>query len=444
MPLVDLAPDSIVTVGGINKNEFSKSLIFERLSELKSIELGKQIFTDNNSIQVQDLEEPWNSSGLKIILLKDDELKMLTIADFQTMSPRQKEIVIERMLGLKVDSRKMSSEVTTENLQQLSLGKWRALKGPMPFINQIPPELLALLTVVQRENIDFTQTSQELRQAYFNPRGFDYHERIQKLTLKQIVSLCKCADLNPSVFRNMDLKVLSELDLSILSDAQFDTLFSEESHKIQNLKFEQIYAAWERFGAKRLLLLSENQIKNLDFSQVSCSEIFQLEGKMIGLLDPDKNLQQVLPFLCANPKLLQYLSEDQIEKLDFSKVPDLLNHIPLIFNDAEKIRAMTWDQFEQVYPHFTADQFQHVTLIQFKSIDFKKIHSPELYAGLFYKAPTWKPFLTGPRGLPREVEIRIKQLSVQQIRDSKDAKGISLLQEFIVPLLNDEQKAAYR
>lgn len=291
-------------------------------------------------IIMEDFEEPWDKSGLRIIFMTDQEVSQLPIQELEQMTSRQ-----IQLLNWK---NKIKCDFQNTSYVNLSFGQLNSLNG-MDLVKELPdmhPNVIACITKSQINEMSFDNLDRNVptHQNAFKIL-FKSQNKIELLNIKQINS---CMQFIEYIYGHLKEKIIQQLDFSSINEDQFDDLFPVLSNRViielnnynQNplhkLTIPQVYSVLHFFDASRFYQLSEQQFKTFDLSFFDNSNNYHVEC-FHGL------------FKIGNEKIntdkLRLLSKEQIRD-----VWDMLNK--------EEIEKLSLSQIDFKMHPFTQEQFE--------------------------------------------------------------------------------------
>lgn len=355
----------------VNQSEFDKVKISvtDRLNRLQVVQITDRFEILRNShpeminfIQMQDLEAPWNESGLRIGLLTDEEFESLTMEQINALNPRQKELLGKRLALLDFVPIKFADGlVEAKNFKSVTLAQFRCLSGNKieSLFDLFSAGIMDLISENQIKELKLTKISQPQFEVFL-PIGAlnDLTEsRIQSLELNQIQDLLDFDRQAPDGTRRFDERIamiskaqLQQIDFTKypINQAKFDALFPERQPKnssIQELSQDQLYDCLHLFDSKRIVLLYKDQIQKFDFKHPKFTALSEEKQK----------------------ELLSYLFPGRDEK----KIPDYFG-IDERMDSINRIKLLEIDQIHNIWNFLSGDQLCFMSVKQLEKLDFVK------------------------------------------------------------------------
>lgn len=314
-------------------------------------------------IKLQDLEEDWQNSGLRIALMTFSEFKTLSIGAFTTLNERQKTLVEQRARPLMLATSFDETKFNENNFQSLTILQFRALTSAkvnelLPFL---PDELMQFITYEQMKGLNVNDLTAGKRAILFRLATVDddLYTEINQITQKRIRLLDPdqmhviIKHFNKPLLDLISNDQLRKINFAQLSDKQFMDLFPpiwDENEneprvlpsqmKIKELTQPQLLALLPRLHPSHMFLLSQKQTENFNFGAAEFTALTEDKKKQLinGLfrfangysdehtqinkrieLLTKENLNHIWPYL--NPEIIKRISNKQILEHDFINVP---------------------------------------------------------------------------------------------------------------------------
>ena len=293
-------PNHLKLADEINKACKQRLKQFDHVQLVERVNMLKECDPDFLAkIKICDLEESWEDSGLKVALMTPEEIKNITLEKYLTFNTRQRELFEGRAIKLLGDVKFDEKNWDKKNLKLITFSQFRSLTSKV--VNEILPEIsaewLSWLTPEQFKGLKVANFTADQFESFFKVipypvnEGEDeeqYYNRVKanKITQDRIESLEKdqVMDLWPrldtSRLRLLSGSQIEKIDftqLLPLTREQADTLFPPYSNdfnlsSIQKLSMPQLYAVLHILTPYQMFMLSEKQIRALDFKHPSVTQ----------------------------------------------------------------------------------------------------------------------------------------------------------------------------
>lgn len=275
---------------------------------------------------------PYENSVLKYALLSDEELGKLTPNDIKGVRKCQRDVVSYRIKGGKIDPNFKGDISST----------------PLVEFHKIPgKQLTEWFKAGNKQGVYFV-TEDQLKEIDLDQIPEDYlHDLFIQSTLSAEESKKRFALLSPEQVN----KLLLKLDVSLIK------------------------------------LLSDEQIRKLDLTQIPTNDLRNFINRMFDCKDVERivlldqaQVQYIFPHI--DGEQLKMLSNDHLSKLDFTRIDtkELRNLINRMFayNHQERFAHLAQEQVQFMFPHLDGDKLKMLTNDHLSKLDFTKIDTREL------------------------------------------------------------------
>jgi hypothetical protein len=338
-------------------NALGKENFFKKLADV-----DKHVLELANLVDLKYYSE---KSGLKYILMNNEEFNQLTIGELKDISFDQKRKIFERLKNTNKEQI-LDSDLKT-NIQQMSLIKFSSLSGKQisQYIDQIPLNIFSLFSKDQFIGLDLSNVSESQINNLFSgvlTREVDKN-RFESLSTEQVN------------------KILDKLDgyhIDLISDDQLKGL------DLSKLTVDQFNKIIDELSSFRIYLISDDQLKRLDLSKLKENLIRKMfneanslnENKRRFALLPVDLVNKILDKLCTSQ--MNLISDDQLKGLDFSKLTK--NHIEQMFDrtnglseNKRRFALLPVDQINKILDILDNYQMSLISDDQLKGLYFSKL-----------------------------------------------------------------------
>jgi hypothetical protein len=318
------------------------------------------------SITLYDLKVPWDHSSLRFGLLTDGEIRMIKLEDVEIASEEQYSYLKSRLSLLEKHYPVIVDEtsITPDNIMQQTLGTWRKLSSQKirEVCDSVQPAALCLfLEIEQIKTLDFALLSNKFKYAvltfFYN---LPYHERTVQMSAipnPQLAALLEV--MEEKHFHLLSEDHIRNLDFSKLDAKQIIAIFEgrgsqdEKQKRFANISSGQIDIVVSKLNNYFLQLLSDDHLAVLDFSKLDKDKIAMIFN--LGNKKEEKrrvallNPGQIKNFVdVVDDWHLGLVSDQQLQQIDFSTISKEKIRLILSESSSEKGRRLAFLLPEQV------------------------------------------------------------------------------------------------
>ncbi len=334
-------------------------------------------------VTIVDLKYPPDKSALTFALLPEAEFIQLKVEQIQGVSTRQRLFIKTKVHAYPDEPAKLPLPKTIGEMRLIEFVRTSA-KAFGPFLNPYDEQFPVLLIKdYQLPDLDFTNIpAVQINQLfYYNANA---KQRFSALSVQQVQSMLnKLGDYQLSLISTTQLK---ELDFSNMSADRLNKLFCYEANQKQRfeaLSHQQVQSILNNLGDYQLSLISNAQLKELDFSNMvpdSLNKLFCYEANQKQRFEALR-YQQVQTIL---NKLGEYqlslISNIQLSELDFRSMPqDRLNKLFCYEpNQKMRFRALSSNQVQPLLDKLGEYQLSLISNTQLSELDFTSMSQDRL------------------------------------------------------------------
>ncbi len=300
----------------------------------------------------------------KFYLISDNEFAAITLAQIKEFNEDRLTGVWERFVEFNDCSESPSEGI---NINAIIEGKI----DPNKLVEELPPRLYGLIPTSQLDAIDLSKLDDKQLKFLLDRSDDEIEEIIRKLPLAVVR---KVPNLLTHI-SNDQLKEFKDITIEELN-AIFGCDFYVDKARFALLSKEALQSVLSKMDSKYLGAITDEQLKVLDLTPLNKEQLRNLfywaKSLRIQLLD-------VKAIIALSDKLecLSNISENQLKELDFSKLSgtaifNVLNH----FDEEKKrkiIQSLSTEQLFFAIPHMNSMQTTYITDDQIKQLPFEKM-----------------------------------------------------------------------
>jgi hypothetical protein len=363
---------------------------FERLDAIKKFALESIVeergaedfnrFLNEMDIPILESINLWGlKRGLKYALLNDDQFKHLKISDFDVrLSSLESDVLLTRLQQIKKDPAARQAPGELLSLPVVHFFQLKAQQINL-FIPKLPPALFALLSDEQIVGLDLSKLSSEQAGMLFAAQNLPRDKKLFARwpiegvhAILDLMNEYQCTLISDQQLKQLGATRINEELLNKLFSPNTLT-FDEHKKRFAVLTPQLVQAVFEKLHKHQMSLISDEQLKQLDFSkfsETSSNTLFALhvlpfmEQKRRFALLSKQQLQAVFDNL--NEEQMALISDEQLKLLDPTKFTNELIKKLLsmkIVRAEEQRRRVALFSKEQVHAMFPLMEDSHKILL---------------------------------------------------------------------------------